>query len=168
MDSEVTRRLKESARAKAQDDKIAKKAEKASKHAHCATTSRKTGPRVDAAIATAFHFGKPCITSPRHGGPQEHVIGNTAPLAKFRRPEYDNLSNCGGQRLGLKDDETGEITPHYLKCGKGSGLTGPGSKTMVVETWLADSNPSDMSRGASNPPMRSCSCWQIHASEMDS
>jgi hypothetical protein len=151
MDSVVTKRLKEVARAKAQDAKIAKKAEEAPKHPHCATTSRKTGPRVDAAVTAAFHFGKPFCTSPRHGGPQEHVIGNTVALAKFRRQEYDNLSNCGGQRLRLKGAETGEITLHYLKCGPGSGLSGPGSRTMVCETWLADSNASDVSRKVSNP-----------------
>jgi hypothetical protein len=134
--SEVTKRLKEVARAKAQDTKISKKAEKASKRPHCATTSRKTGPSADAAVAAAFHFGRHFITSPRHGGPQEHVIGNTVPLAKFRRQEYDSLPSCGGQRLRLKGAETGKITLHYLKCGAGSGLKGTGSKTMVVETLL--------------------------------
>jgi hypothetical protein len=123
MDSDVTKRLKEVARAKAQDTKISKKADMASKRPHCATTSRKTGPRVGAAVAAAFNYGKSFCTSPRHGGVQEHVIGNTVALAKFRKPEYVNLPNCGGQRLGLKDDGTGEITLHYLKCGPGSGLS---------------------------------------------
>jgi hypothetical protein len=134
--------------------KIAKKAHAASKHAHCATASRKQGPSVDAATFTAFHFGKPFITSPRYayGGPQKHVIGKMVPLAKFRRQERDNLSSCGGQRLRLKDEESSEITLHSLKWDRGSGLTGPGSKTMVRETWLADSNPSDTSRKVSNPP----------------
>jgi hypothetical protein len=102
-------------------------------------------------INTAFHFGKPFITSPRHGDVQEHTIGNTVALAKFRRQEYDSLPNHGGKRLTHKDAETGEITLHYLRCGAGSGLTGPGSRTMVCETWLANSDPSDMSRKVSNP-----------------
>jgi hypothetical protein len=152
LDSDVTKRLKEVVRAKAQDAKIAKKAEESAKRPHCATTSRKTVQRVDAAVATAYHFGKPFITSPRHGGVHEHIIGDTVPLvAKFRKPEYDGLSNHGGQRLRHKDAETGEITLHYLKCGAGSGIKGPGSKTMMVETWLANSDPSDMSRKVSNP-----------------
>jgi hypothetical protein len=151
LDSEVTKRLKEVARAKAQDEKIAKKAEESAKRPHCATTSRKAGPRVDAAVATAFHFGKHFNTSPRHGGVQEHIIGNTVPLAKFRRQEYDTLANHGGQRLRYKDAETDEVTLHYLRCGPGSGLTGPGSRKLVCETWLADSNPSDKSRKVSNP-----------------
>jgi hypothetical protein len=59
------------------------------------------------------------------------------------------VANGWGSKL--KDEETGEITLHYLKCGPGSGLTGPGSKTILCGTWLADSNPSNMSRKVPNP-----------------
>ena len=107
--------MKEDVRAKAQDEKTAKKAEEAPKHAYCAITSRKTGPSVDAAITTTFYFGKPFITSPspRHGGLQTHVLGKMVPLAKFHKPEYDH--RYGGQRLKLKDEAPSEITLHYLK-----------------------------------------------------
>jgi hypothetical protein len=78
MDSDVTKHLKEAARAKAQDAKAAKRAGGSVQRPHCATTSRKTGPRVGAAVNTAFHFGKPfCTSAPRHGGVQEHITGNT-------------------------------------------------------------------------------------------
>jgi hypothetical protein len=97
-----------------------------------------------------FAFGDTFIESPRHriangadegAGARVHTVGSRVLRAKFRRASLDEFHT--GTRLSNPDGSQG-----YLDVGKGAKISGPGTKTYIVqtvdvETGLVSNCPTD-------------------------
>ena len=147
-------KAKSDARDKAQHNKISGKAGKASQSSKNATTGRRPGAAQKAAVNDAmgdnFAFGDEFIESPRHRiangadegvGARTHTVGSRVLRAKFRRASLDEFHT--GTRLSNPDGNQG-----YLDVGKGANISGPGTKTYIVqtvdvETGLVSNCPTD-------------------------